>query len=267
VGRILYHWEAPTLETEHWVQTGEMFRADRSAGESINDWNTREWMQSPFIVVEDAKWYMFYGGHGSGVTEEGATAWLSNEFRNTEMDCQMCLMTSVDGRTWNRRRDDYGYSRIFVGPGETRDPCLIKVDGLWYLYYAGYHDNDPGKPGFYARTSKDLINWSKWTLVHFDLSGRYGGGNWNCECPHVVFRDGFYYLFRTEDYGSAKTHVFRSVNPMDFGIGNAAEKYVGPIMAAAPEIVMDSRNGREYISSNHDLDGGTQIARLQWMEA
>jgi hypothetical protein len=266
VGRVLYHWESPALEAEHWKQTGEMIRADRTAGESINDWNTREWLQSPFTVVDNDTWYLFYGGHGSGVTERGAVAWSEVGSKNAKMDCQMCLMTSGDGRAWTRRKNGDGQSRIFLGPGETRDPCVVWIDGLWFLYYAGYHEGDQGNPGFYARTSSDLIHWSDWTIVHRDQSGRYGSGNWNCECPHVVYRGGYYYLFRTEDYGSARTHVFRSEDPLNFGIGNAADKYVGPIEAAAPEIVVDPQSGGEYISSNHDLDGGTRMARLRWQE-
>ena len=52
---------------------------------------------------------------------------------------------------------------------------------------------------------------------------------------------------------------------MDFGIGNADDKYVGPIDAAAPEIAVDTASGQEYISSNHDLDGGTRMCRLKWI--
>jgi hypothetical protein len=58
--------------------------------------------------------------------------------------------------------------------------------------------------------------------------------------------------------------VFRSDDPADFGIGASAEKkYVGPLAVAAPEIIVDS-DGREYITSNHDLHAGTQLCRLAW---
>jgi hypothetical protein len=79
-------------------------------------------------------------------------------------------------------------------------------------------------------------------------------------------RGGYYYLFRTENYGTAKTHVFCSDDPFDFGVGSADAWYVGPIEAAAPEIIMDPETGKEYISSNHDLDGGTRLCRLAWVD-
>ena len=111
------------------------------------------------------------------------------------------------------------------------------------------------------RTSDDLIHWSGWRLVHHDLC--YGSGPWSTECPHVVFRRGYYYLFRTEHYSRALTHVFRSEDPFDFGIGDASDRYVGRIAVAAPEIIVD-RDGNEYITSNHDLLAGTRICRLRW---
>jgi hypothetical protein len=177
------------------------------------------------------------------------------------MACQMCLMTSPDGRTWRRHRDVQGFSRLFVGPGETRDACVIRVGNRWHLYHAGYHGDDRNEAGFYLRTSTDLVHWSDWRLVHQDR--RYGSGPWDTECPHVVYRQGAYYLFRTEDYASARTHVFRSEDPFDFGIGDASANYVGSIAVAAPEVIVDG-DGNETITSNHDLWGGTQLCRLAW---
>jgi hypothetical protein len=258
VGRILYHWEAASLTQSPWRQTGEIIRADRGAGESLDDWYGQEWLQSPFVVRDRDTYFMFYGGHGTG--EDAAGSAVAGH--DPRMACQMCLMTSPDGRHWIRRRDARGYSRLFVGPGETRDPCLLRVGEVWYQYYAGYHQDDPEEAGFYARTSRNLLDWSDWTLVHQDRA--YGAGNWNTECPHVVFRGGSYYMFRTADYRSATTHVFRSDDPLDFGIGDASDKYVGRIAVAAPEIIVDGR-GQEYITSNHDLLGGTQICRLAWV--
>jgi hypothetical protein len=55
VGRILYHWETNEITDRHWQRTGEIIRADRNFGESINDWNGEEWIQSPFVVKENSK--------------------------------------------------------------------------------------------------------------------------------------------------------------------------------------------------------------------
>jgi len=84
---------------------------------------------------------------------------------------------------------------------------------------------------------------------------------WSAECPHVVFREGYYYLFRTTSYRKPLTHVYRSKDPMDFGLDSDAKK-IGTIAVAAPEVVSD--NGRDYISSVHDLNGGVQLMRLAW---
>lgn len=257
VGRILYHWEGASLTGGPWRSTGELFRADNQAGESLNDWGDEEWLQSPFVIRVNGTYYMFYGGHSTGADASGTPV----PSKDPRTACQICLMISADGRTWTRHRDANGHSRLFVGPGETRDPCLLKVGDLWHLYYAGYHDDDPHQAGFYLRTSTDLIHWSDWRLVH--QAPQYGDGQWNTECPHVVFREGYYYLFRTVDYTSANTHVFRSEDPTDFGIGDAGDKHVGPIAVAAPEIVVDE-GGTEYITSNHDLHGGTRLCRLRW---
>jgi hypothetical protein len=200
---------------------------------------------------------MFYGGHGTGIDGAGHPVPRGDP----RVACQICLMTSPDGRRWTRYRGEDGYSRLFVGPGEARDPCVIRAGKHWIMYHAGYHDADPNQAGFYARVSEDLIDWSAPRLVHQDRS--FGEGRWDTECPHVVFRAGHYYLFRTEDYASARSHVFRSADPFDFGVCDAHAKYVGPIAVAAPEVIVDE-DGAEFITSNHNLQAGTVMYRLGW---
>ena len=273
VGRILYHWEADEITDSHWRRTGEIIRADPHFGESIHEWDGDEWIQSPFVVKENGRFYMFYGGHASEVDVRGRPVQYDpNESREmicAKSGCQICLLISENGRDWIRYKDVRGYSRLFVGPGEARDPNLIKIEGLWYLYYAGAHLDASGEPAsaIYLRTSQDLIHWSNYEIVHFDYRPEVGdGGMWTHECPHVVKRGDYYYLFRTENYAGRLTHVYRSNEPRDFGKGeDAVEKYAGLFPVAAPEIIVDSV-GNEYITSNHDLVGGTMICRLKWVE-
>lgn len=260
VGRVLYHWEGESLSEGPWRPTGEYLRADRGAGESLKDIRDEEWLQSPYVVVSGGNYHMFYGGHGTGEDAAGRPVPQGDP----RVACQMCLMTSPDGRQWSRHRDARGLSRLFVGPGEARDPCVMRVGNQWVMYHAGYHDDDPALAGFYARTSHDLVAWSEPRLVHLDR--RHGPGPWDTECPHVVFRAGYFYLFRTEDYASASTHVLRSRDPFDFGIGDARDKYVGALSVAAPEVIVD-KDGSEYITSNHELRDGTTISRLRWVPA
>jgi hypothetical protein len=258
VGRVLYHWETASITDSHWEQTGEMIRCDLDAGECVSEADGQEWLQSPFVIREGGLFYFFFGGHSTGLEPEITVpqGWKAR------CNGQICLMTSPDGRSWTRHRDECGRSRLFYGPGEVRDPCLLRVQDGWLLYYAGYCDGDHRSPGFFARRSSDLLHWSQPKLVHQDLS--LSNHPWGTECPHVVYRGGQYYLFRTENYAARKSHVFQSEDPLDFGIGDAGGKYVGPFPAAAPEIIV-APDGSEYISSNHDLSGGTHLCRLNWL--
>ena len=266
VGRVLYHWDADDLAQSPWRDTGEYIRADRAAGECIDDWDGQEWLQSPYFVFADDRYYMFYGGHRAGVDAAGVRQPPHDRWRGKTGDPslhQICLMISDDGLTWERHKNPDGMSRLFLGPGETRDPSLIQIDGLWHLYYAGYFDhNKPEKgAGFTVRTSKDLIDWSDWRLVHQDP--RYGVGRTDTECPHVVYRSGYFYLLRTVAYYNCQTLVFRSEDPYDFGIGDASSKLVARLPCAAPEIyVVD---GQEYVSSSHTPLFGEQMCRLRWV--
>ena len=258
-GRILYHWEGEQLERGPWRPTGECLRPDRNAGESIADWEDKEWIQSPFVVETDNRYYLFYGGHSTGFDCHGREVAPGD----ARVECQICLMISANGRSWERYRNEHGQSRLFVGPGEARDPCVLRINGTWYMYYAGYQPGDPLQPGIYLRTSPDLIHWSTPILVHRNL--QLGTGRWTHECPHVILKGESFYLFRTEDYDRARTHVFRSEDPADFGIDRAlGENYLGWLSLAAPEVIADE-DGNEYITSCHDLLNGIQICRLNWI--
>ncbi len=257
-GRILYHWEGESLRRRPWRPTGEYLRPDRSAGESIADWEDQEWIQSPFVVKDSGLFYFFYGGHSTGLDKYGRQV----RSGDPSVECQICLMTSVDGRNWERYRNEHGQSRLFAGPGETRDPCVVQIGDTWSMYYAGYESGDPFKPGIYLRTSSDLVHWSSPSLVH--RSHQHGIGRWTHECPQVVRRGDCFYLFRTEDYDIPRTHVFWSEDPTDFGIDQTGdEKYIGVLPLAAPEIIVDE-GGSGYITSCHDLTGGIRICRLAW---
>jgi len=263
VGRVLYHWETDDIETAPWRETGEVIRCDFDAGECIKDRGGKEWLQSPYFVHVDGTYYMFYGGHSSGLREDGSVIPddTPEDTRTSVTACQICLMTSSDGRSWERHRGATGSSRLFMGPGAVRDPCVIRVGDEWVCYYAGFSNEDLMQHAFYARTSKDLVTWSEYKMIHQDLS--LASTRWATECPHVVFRDGYYYLFRTENYYEKKTHVFRSADPFDFGIGDASDKYVGIFPAAAVEVY--EIDGQEYVTSSHDPRQGEFMAKLTWV--
>ena len=266
-GRLLYHWKSERLYEENWEQTGECFFPLARAGESIDAPWHEHWIQSPFFVKADGQYYMFYGGHATGYDMNyRPIAFEDLSGGKCDSACQICLMTSPDGIVWTRHEDEKGFSRLFTGPGETRDPCLIKVGNLWHMYYAGNHSEEGQLiAATYLRTSEDLLHWSNYKVVAYDP--RFTTIRWCFECPHVVEREGYYYLFITKDYASKETLVYRSCDPTDFGIGAEAaeDHFVCKIAVGAPEIIIDA-NRDEYITSNHDLAGGTRLCPLKWEE-
>lgn len=266
-GRILYHWKAKSLEERNWEPTGEMIRCNFDYGECIDDWEYyggKEWIQSPYFVRDRyGKYYMFYGGHSTGYDIYGNPAPGNSEDELTvrKAQCQICLMTSDDGLNWSRYKNKDGYSRVVVGPGEARGAFIINIDGLWHMYYAAEEHFKIG--GFYLRTSDDLYTWSDYELVHYDPT--FGKTTWDHECASIEYREGYFYLFKTEDYRNGITHVYRSKNHRYFGIGaeDAQPLYVGTIKCASPQRYWE--NGQQYMSSNHNPRKGIELARIKWI--
>jgi hypothetical protein len=243
IGRLLYRWEGSSLEQRDWEPKGIAMRVDRSCGESIDEPDGREWIQAPHVIVKDGVHHMLYGAH---MTEMG--------------DGQVCLATSPDGRDFTRYKNADGYSRVFQGPAESRDPMAVKIGELYHCYYTGHDVGKPAPCKIYCRTSPDLIEWSDFRDVSWGGSG--GRGNWDAECPFVVHLDGYYYLFRTSWYWPpAVTHVYRSEDPLDFGLDDDS-KYLGTIRVSAPEVMQVG--DQYYISTVEDLQGGVQVAKLKW---
>ncbi len=243
IGRLLYAWEGRSLVEPNWTPVGIGMRRDHAAGESLHDWRGQEWIQAPHVTRWDGIYHMFYGGH------------------STEADCgQICLATSADGRDFVRHRDARGYSRVFQGPGEARDPMILKIGDVYHCYYTGHDPCRQSPCKIYCRTSPDLVHWSDYVAVNWGGSG--GDGPYSAECPFVVALDGLYYLFRTSRYQPpARAHVYFSDDPYDFGRGDDSHK-VAELQLAATEIVQEGH--RYYISTVEDLQGGVQLARLEW---
>ena len=244
VGRVLYEWEGRSLRQPYWNSLGVTMRADRSYGENVNDYFAEEWIQAPHVILHDNLYWMFYGGHNSELNES-----------------QICLATAADGRTFTRRRNALGQSRLFVGPGDARDPMVLRVGDQWVCYYCGNRTGQRTPNIVYARTSDDLLHWSDYRIVSWG-GFTSGTGSLSAQCPFVVHMDGLYYLFRTSEYYSpARTNVYCSDNPFDFGL-DSDEKWVQTLRCAASEVVQDG--DQFYISSVEDLKGGIQLFRLGW---
>ena len=99
---------------------------------------------------------------------------------------------------------------------------------------------------------------------------RPGTGPWSAECVHVIDHtavSGQYFLLRTEHYGQdARTNVYASSDPTDFGVGADADAhFVQSLPVAAPEIVWDV-DGTMYIAVLLPSLEGIRIARLEFIK-
>lgn len=74
-------------------------------------------------------------------------------------------------------------------------------------------------------------------------------------------------MLRTEHYGeNARTNVYASSDPTDFGVGADADShFVQSLPVAAPEIVWDT-DGTMYIAALLPSLEGIQIARLEFVQ-
>jgi len=230
--RLLYRWEGRRLTDPDWQPVGIAMQARPELGETTGG------LQAPHVVRIEDLYHMFYGDWN-----------------------HICLATSRDGKAFERRIGPDGRTGMFGEPQmmNTRDPMVLRIGDLWHCYYTA-HNKTIGAD--YCRTSADLAHWSESRLVAH--GGRAGSGPYSAECPHVIERDGWLYLFRTQRYGqNAQTSVYRSKDPMDFGVNNDAF-FVGALPVAAPEIVRHEE--QDYIAYLLPSLKGIQIARLKWEE-
>jgi hypothetical protein len=136
---------------------------------------------------------------------------------------------------------------------------VIRVGAIWHCYYTAHPDRHGAD---YLRTSSDLLHWSEARIVA--ARGQAGDGPYAAECPFVVQpQPGHFFLFRTQHYGeSAKTSVYHSRDPLDFGIDDDAGHFV-TTPVAAPRIQHDGK----WLSPRFAGPRGIQIAPLEGCRA
>ena len=230
--RFFYGWEGRNLTDTDWKPMGIAMEADPSLGETPGG------LQAPHVVKVGDTYHMFYGDYAN-----------------------ICHATSKDGKNFKRIIQSNGKTGIFTeGPAcITRDPMLIRIDGLWYCYYTAL----PGGRGYgFCRTSPDLETWSHSCVVSY--GGKVGSDRFQNECPHVIeVEPGLFYYFRNQFYGKrALNWVYRSDNPLNFGIDDDS-KLVRSWRLAAPEVIR--YEGRYYIAALKDSLDGIKIARMKWV--
>jgi len=230
--RLFYRWQGDHLTDTHWKPMGIVMQADPNLGETPGG------LQAPYVFKVGSLYHMVYGD------------WT-----------HICSAVSEDGKTFMRQLNaDHTAGMFTEAPGNSRDPMVIRIGNLWHCYYTASCDGCAHRGADYCRTSRDLRHWSPSRMVAY--GGRAGGGPSSAECPFVVAYEGYYYLFRTQHYGeNAQTSVYRSKDPMNFGV-NDDSHFVCTLPVAAPEIFVDQ--GQYYIAAlSPDLQH-LQIARLKW---
>jgi hypothetical protein len=229
-GRLFYRWQAARLLDTDWQPLGIALHADPAVGETPGG------LQAPFVLRVADGWRMFYGD------------WE-----------HVCAARSADGTSFARELHD-GQSGLFSeGPGaQTRDPMVLDLGGRYVAYDSAFPD---GVNRVYARTSTDLETWSGPVVVA--AGGAAGNGPYSAECPFVVQRGGWFYLFRTQRYGvDAETRVYRSPDPLDFGVDD--DRYLVALLGvAAPEIV--TIGDTTYVAALRPGLDGIQVAHLSWL--
>jgi len=227
--------------------------ADPKYGERVGG------LQAPHVLAIEGVYHMFYGD------------WSN-----------ICLATSRDGKKFTRVLNKKGRPQLFGDSANyddvldkdgrprveadkpeqmwsnTRDAMVLPIGDTYYCYYTAFPNR---KGAVYCRTSKGLKAWSDPIKVAY--GGQAGTHAGSAECPHVVHRHDWYYLFRTQRYGkNMQTSVYRSKDPLDFGI-NDDRFFISRIPVAAPEIV--HHEGKDYIATLKRSLKGVEIARLKWV--
>ena len=231
VGRLLYGWEGKSLEGGGlWEQTGIKARAEISWGEKVKP---QEQIQAPYFSKIGDTYYCFYNSAGIRV------------------------MISKDGANYSRIKIKNGSNVIYQQGG--RDVMIMEDEGIYYAYSTiSTVAKDDWLRGFtIVRTSKNLINWSDYTIV--SEGGRAGNGVVSAESPFVQKYKGYYYLFRSSS-STGTVFVYRSKDPYNFGVNND-EKLIAELPVWAPELILE--NGQWYISDIADFKG-VKLAKIKW---
>ncbi|MCC7475107.1 MAG: hypothetical protein IT425_06900 [Pirellulales bacterium] len=231
VTRLFHGWEGKELTDPDWRPLGITLESDPQYGEQPGG------LQAPHVVQWNGAYQMLYGD------------WE-----------HICLATSKEGKRFERYVRPNGKTGLFTEElgANTRDIMVLQVGDTWHGYYTAF----PNKQGaVYCRTSADLKNWSESTTVAF--GGQVGTNAFSAECPHVIARHGRYYLFRTQKYGKeARTSVYCSTDPMNFGINQDRLYFVCELPLAAIEVIR--HEGKDYIAALLPSLKGIQVAKLGW---
>ncbi len=234
--RLFFRWEGARITDIDWQPVGIAMMADSSVGETPGG------LQSPHATRIGDEWILAYGD------------WE-----------HICFARSPDGKEFTRQIGGDGIAGAFdEGLGNsTRDPMITQFDDTYYVYYTA---NPGGVGSVYARTSPDLMTWSESIIVS---AGGSAGSDWfDGEVPAVLWIDEAqaYYLFRTHSSpaggGRMLTSVYRSTDPLDFGVGD--DRYLVTTLDSEATWVVREADSYYVTAVMPDLSG-YRVARLEWV--
>ncbi|MER5481482.1 glycosyl hydrolase family 32 [Streptomyces sp. NPDC002734] len=193
-----------------------------------------EHLWAPHVIEADGAYWMFYAAGGTA----GAA---------------VNLATSKDLFTWTRVPS----GPLFRGIA-ARDPMVTRIGDEWVMYYTELSVD--GHHLVRHRRSTDLLHWSEPGTTFADGSTT-GDGVSVTESPHVIERDGWYYLFLGPRNGYEGTDVLASRDPFRFTL----DGWAGHVPGHAVEPVTDGQ--RWYASAAGWFRRGLHLAPLTWQAA
>ncbi|MFY9342820.1 MAG: hypothetical protein WAT39_10045 [Planctomycetota bacterium] len=233
--RLFYRWQGSSLTSPNWQPMGIAMQADPTIGEIPGG------LQAPHVFRWNGSWYMVYGDF-----------------------LRICLAISDDGKTFSRVMNAARQPNLFDGPYlGTRDPMMLRIGSLHVCYSMGSNIAAQYQSAIFARTSADLVHWSEPMMVSAGGIASVPSTPFDAECPFVVERNGWYYMFRNQVYGPAALNTqYASRNPFAFGVGDDRFR-IGTLPVAAPEIVL--HQGQYYLAALMPNLDGIRITRMKWV--
>ncbi len=227
----LAHATSPSLAQRPWDKHPFALTADPAYDEHH--------LWAPFVVTHEDTYYMY------------VCVGARNNHRY-----KIHLFTSQDMFNWKRHAEN----PMVVDGFDARDPCILRLDGEWLMYYTATIEPAGGNHIVACRRSKDLVHWGERSVVFVDEeTGTFGGST---ESPCVVRRGDVFYLFICNNdrrSGYDATDVFASRNPLHWTM----EDRVATLNAHAAEVIRDV-DGKWYITHCGWGRGGAYIAPLYW---
>lgn len=225
---------ATTTDFIHWQTESPVVPA--------GSWDARVW--APFVFKKDANWYMYYTGVNATAAQQSGLAFSGN------LNHWFKLGTPVyhpdpSWAAWDINTFCHG-----------RDPHVIEMDGVYYMFVTAQHSFYKGAVG--CATSTDLIEWT-------DAGYIYLHTNWHMlESVFVLRRDGLFHMFFTEEAVNGTSHMS---SPTLFGGWNINQRRWldaghAPQITDTPSgqifsrhtVYNDSHGGNRYVLRFSDLN-------------